>query len=410
MQHPLEAEQRLIGILAQHPDAFMQTADRLKAEDFADPIYRLSYEELRDIYLDGGHITVSDLIERVDARAGRSCAVELYKALEEGISPAMAEGSLRRVLTSSRKRFLSRELAVLHEEVSRTDDLDGIFQRMLQVATEGRDVKGQVFDGQAAGDLFEQHQAERRERKSSIEGFRTGFPAVDAHLGGLVPGRLTIISGASGHGKTAMVCNWLASISIRDKVPGFFASLEMAPRDVLDRMIAILSGATLDTIKLGAVNSIIYQAIEDYRAGALHISDNYPRQIADVIFLAERYSRTHGIRIFALDYAGELVRDTAPRDEGRDERFARWVKLVRDAAKRLSFHALVLCQVNHEGLLAESKKMAHLADAHLHFERQGSRHVLECRKNRFGPAGYRYAIRFNRDTQQMFEEGIERDA
>jgi len=125
--------------------------------------------------------------------------------------------------------------------------------------------------------------------------------------------------------------------------------------------------------------------------------------------MAEKYARVHEIKVLVLDYVGEIVRDPVKFREDRDERFARWVKTIRDLAKRFDFHALVVCQVNQEGALAESKKMAHLVDAHLHFQRDGNQHFLECRKNRFGPADYKYTVEYNRDTQLMKEQGVLKD-
>ena len=60
-----------------------------------------------------------------------------------------------------------------------------------------------------------------------------------------------------------------------------------------------------------------------------------------------------------------------------------------------------------KGQLAESKKMSHIADHWLHFEREYDSYFIECRKNRFGPAGRRYKVVFTKYNQQMSEIGME---
>jgi replicative DNA helicase len=309
-------------------------------------------------------------------------------------------------LDASRRRYLDTQLTGVLDDLGRVDDVQSVFAHLMDIATGGRIVKGEVYEPEATVRRFMERQGQRRQRVDTVEGYRTGWQSLDFHLGGLVPKRLTILSGPSGHGKTSVVVNWLANVCVRDGVPGFFASLEMGVDDIEDRLISVLSGNVLAVVKSGVTNAAIYEATEHYKAGALVLSDNHPRDIHDVAFLAERYSRSHGIKVFVLDYVGELVRDQIRQREERDERFARWTKIVRDMAKRLNFHAVIVAQVNYEGMLAESKKMAHIADHYLHFERVGRKHILECRKNRFGPVGYKYEISYDRQTQRMSEVGI----
>jgi len=404
-----EAEEKLIGLCIQHRDVFVKTADSLKAEDFSDPVYRLAYDEVSEIYLDGGHVETNELIERVQEKYGKPVTAVILRAIEEAVTPASTDWALKNVLSCSKKRFLEQSLTRICDRIGSADDVKPLFDELIRVATEGQHVKGQVYDGRATSERILERQARRRKSEDTIEGYRTGFKIVDLHLGGLVPKRLTILSGPSGHGKTAMSLNWLCHICIEGQVPGLFASLEMAPSDVEDRLVMMLSNSNSRTVKSGTLNTTIYEAVAEIKNGQLYVSDNHPRDIYDVSFLAEKYARVHGIKVLALDYVGEMVRDRVKFREDRDERFARWVKTIRDLAKRLDFHAVVVAQVNYEGALAESKKMQHIADAHLHFHREGTRHILECRKNRFGPSGHRYVIEFDRQTQRMTEEGIRKD-
>jgi len=403
----LEAEQKLIGILIQYPAVFVETADRLRAEDFSDQVYRITYDELRDMYLEKPRVEISELVERVERKTDGPAFAVLHKALEEGVSAASTDWALERVIDASRRRYLDRQMQGMLDKLRRAEDVRPLFAELMTVAVEGRSVSGAVYDGEMSASRIVERQERRRKAGDTVEGYRTGWGTLDFHLGGLVPKRMTILSGPSGHGKTSVVVNWLTRICVLNGVPGLFASLEMGVDDIEDRILSILSGEVLAVVKEGKMTTRIYEALEHYKAGALQVSDNYPRDIHDVAFMAERYARTHGVKILVVDYVGELVRDLIKAREERDERFARWTKILRDLSKRLDIHVVLVAQVNYEGMLAESKKMAHIADAYLHFERgKDGKHRLECRKNRFGPTGYRYEIAYDRQTQRMREVGI----
>jgi len=403
--YPEEAEKIELGkILLNYNNYFLSIQEKLRPDDFYNTTHQEIYRVTRDLYIQTGKIDFAAIAEKCGKYHG-----EIANLVEQSDLYRNLSWPLQKVLSFSRRRKLQNGIYKIQKQIGCVEDEQALFNELADIAVSGRREKGKIYSGNDSANRIFERQIQRQSQKDTIEGFRTGFVHLDHHFGGLVPKRVTLLSGPSGHGKTGMAVNWLSNISIKDNVPGLFVSLEMGASDVEDRFLSILTGISSRNIKAGIMNEIVDKSLVLYKKAPLYVSDNNPRDIHDVCAMIERYALTKEIKFWILDYIGEIVRDEFKGQEGRDERFARWVKLLRDVSKRMDIHGVILCQVNAEGNLAESKKMAHISDGWLHFERDGALHLLECRKNRFGPAGYKYQIDYNRNTQEMIEEGIYHD-
>jgi len=398
-----DPERILIGQLLLDTNYYLSVYEKLDERDFSRPRWRKAWREYKKIWISAGDVDALSLSEACEGNPGPG---ELLQAIEEAALYRSTDWAFRKVKNASGRRILTEGLSRILKKLESTDDPTSLYDELRELALTGRRVPGRVYSAHEMTAQMLKKQEERNERSSPIDGYRTGFPILDSHLGGLAPKRITLLSGPSGHGKTALSLQWLMNISCGENVPVLFASLEMDIWDIQDRLAAQVSSTDLRVIKAGTRSQRYLEGLTQIETSPLLVSDNEPRDIYAVTAMIEKHALRDGIKLWMLDYIGELVRDNPGFREDRDERFARWVKILRDLSKRLALHGIVVCQVNSEGQLAESKKMSHIADAWLHFYREGPRHFLECRKNRFGPSGYVYEISYDRSTQSLYEMEI----
>ena len=401
--HADDAERILIGQLLLEPNYYLQIYEQITADDFARQKHKVAWEAYRKLWAVSGKVEPLELAEETKGSAG---AGELLQAMEDAMVYRSTAWALRKVKAAAGKRRLYEGVLKVLGRIDAVEDPSSLYDELSSLVIAGRHQPGQVYAGREIGERMLVRQDQRRERGDTMDGYRTRFPSLDAHMGGLAPKRLTILSGPSGHGKTALCLQWLANMAIDDCVPSLFASLEMDTGDIQDRLGASLSDMAIRTIRSGAKPTTYVEAVCRIERSTLLVSDNEPRDIYAVCAMIEKHALVDGIKVWMLDYIGELVRDSPGFREERDERFSRWVKMLRDLNKRLGLHGVVVSQVNSERQLAESKKMAHVADAHLHFYRDRGKHYIDCRKNRFGPTGYVYEIAYDRTRQKMEETGI----
>jgi len=403
-QYHEEAERGLLGRLLRDPDYYLEIHDRVSPDDFYQDKHKSIFSAFRECYLETGSVEFLQIHERLN---GQVPAAYLHQIEESGQLFRTGDWALRQILEHSGKRRLQEGLIRIEQGMGDKDEKQ-VCEELLNLAVQVRREKGTVYGPDACADLaFDLIEERRKNGTSHVQGYRTGFERVDFHTGGLQGQRLTLLSGPTGHGKTATALNWMANICVSGKVPGLFITLEMREQDCINRILAMLSNQDVRAIEKGHINSAIGEGLERIRKGNLFISDNASRDVQDVALVIEKYAVLHRVRLWCLDYVGRLDRDNKRIDEARDERFARWVKLLWNVTQRHNLHGIIVSQVNAHEEVSESKKIEHEVDASFFFKRmKGDGHVLHCSKNRFGPAGYRYAVDFSQNTQRMQEQGI----
>ena len=193
---------------------------------------------------------------------------------------------------------------------------------------------------------------------------RTGLAALDSrHGGGLHPGRLYVVAGRPGWGKSALAIQMTAEAA-KAGYGVAFASLEMGSDDVMLRLGAYLSGVhlmdrdvtarPLQEWERGAVSA----ARDEIAGWNLHVRCQ-PTSAAQFVDWASSLKASHGVGVVVLDYIG-LVTGKA--------RQSAWERIgeASVACKQLALHgvAVVVCaQLNREAENHARPRADHLSGA-----------------------------------------------
>jgi len=376
--------------------------------------WRAAYEALLCVFDATGEVAYPDAMKALsDAGIGGVDWLErIHAAEEESYGLRHTLWPVRRIRVEAERLGLVEVIGTASERLAAGQDSRDVAVDLQRGLSRVVQDSGTVHQAQEAADLAFAA-IEARASGSGADGeIATGFPSIDSELRGLSLGTLTLISGPTGNGKTSLAVNWMHEICLTRGESGLFVSLEMSARDMIDRFVARASGHTLNTIWDGTLDGSVKAAISKLNESGLAVTDNSPRTITQILALIERESVSRGIKVFCVDYVGEIVEDRRKKeDERNDQMYRRWIKLLRQACVAYGIHGLVLCQNNKEGDLAESKAMSHVADTWLHFWRDATGgHRLMVRKARKGPVGQTYRIHFDPARQVMRELGRETSA
>jgi len=396
----IEAERALIGKFMLDADYYLKARDELDPMDFSDVGLRRAYVAMESIYLRDGKIEILALIDAIKDDPQAATFSTLNDCASEAELFRANDWPRRTVLELSRKRRLRDGLRRIANELN-SGNAD-VHQDLISLVFDTHKHSGRVLSAQTLADEgFETYEKWRTSGRT-LEGPRTGFPTLDEHLGGLVPGRVTLLYGPTGRGKTQIVLNWLARL-IQDNVPCLFVTLEMRPQDILNRLLAILSGLSMSEICAGRLNDIATKWLTWIRSSRLWTADNMPRTAADVALVIEKHALLEGVQVAFVDHIGEIAWDNPKRREDRDERFGRWLEIIRAPLVRHGVHGVIVAQANRQEEIGESLKLAQKADAALALRMTEEGPALDAVKNRFGPAGVRYALWMNGATQRVRE-------
>jgi len=235
-----------------------------------------------------------------------------------------------------------------------------------------------------------------------LPGIPTGLSALDRILGGLCPGRLTVIAGKPGAGKTTLMLQ-TALTAARAGHSVVIVSCEMTEPEVCRVMLSRHAGISLspaDVLALDertraeqrrrlmdAADQIAMMPIAiEYRPG---ISSGQIRHLL-------RHHAQRGAKLAVVDYI-QLVDGRTRRDQSREQEVAEVALTLKTLAGQLGMSIVAGSQVNDAGEVRESRAIEQHADALIVLERADVGDVLnpppvrtievQIRKNRHGAVG-----------------------
>jgi replicative DNA helicase len=204
----------------------------------------------------------------------------------------------------------------------------------------------------------------RLDHDADFFGLSTGWKDLDAQLGGLEAGNLTIVGARPSMGKTVFMLNVAEYVGIKLKKKVLILNFEMDELQLGRRQIASLARINQKVLKhpkeatqqdwaavASAVNQI--QGAENYIVINAHGKSG--KQIAYMI--KKVHKQLGGLDFLGVDYLSLVKVDDKNRNVGLGE----VTKIIRNLSKRLGYHALVLSQLNR-GLESRSDKRPVNAD------------------------------------------------
>lgn len=333
------AEQALIAetICAIEGTDIATTIDRIEAEDFGDTAHQTIWRAVKAIHKDGKRPSLPAVDEQlktwgaVQTAGGSAYLGELLDALNQMVG---IEEAARLVWDAASRRRIAQEARLTAEAASgEGGSLKNATARMrdLLESLENRSaVQEPVLDGWRA--IVEEHDRE------ALPCLETGFGALN-DLVQFSPGRLYVVGGRPGSGKTTLTLQIaLQALSRYDEAHALFVSCEMGPGELVKKALCTLSGQDfLAPFTARASDFSRGKALSD--AGQyekllrrLHLS--YSRSIDDVRKAANRLiSQGKPLKMIVVDYISAM---SAPNKAGQMETRSREVGAVSRECKRMA--------------------------------------------------------------------------
>lgn len=354
MPRNLEAERALLGMLLK--DGRLLAETDLRPDELYLESHRALFAAMREVERRGAPVDVVTVNEAL-AKSGALSAVGAELAEDLCLDSSAAMGTAvrhyariirgkarRRTLIAAAMDIASKGYAADFDD----DELTAHAERsMLAVmACPGSDEPATfaTIAGEFLADLYD-----RMEGKSK-RGCSTGLPALDQKIGGLKAGRLYVVAGAPGMGKTALGMDLVMAAAYHDRRPLVF-SLEMTRIELFGRRVsaaAAVDGQLIDNATLTSRElTCVVDATAHLSGVPVTVDDRGAVSMAYIASQCRRNAMRHGpLGLVVVDYV-QLTSGT-DKKATRERQVAEVTSGLKALAKELDCPVIALSQLNRE--------------------------------------------------------------
>ena len=365
----IEAECGVLGSLIIDPDALSRVSDRLAPADFYRNAHRTIYEaivHLAQQRTPADFVTLCEQLDRADMLeevGGAATIAELQHAVPTSANVVhyaaiVAEKALYRRLIHAAGEMAASAYAEETDALERAEQ--AIFALGKVAETSALTPLSQILDT-CFTQLSQVH-----EQRRAVVGVPTGFPDLDAPLGGMQRSDLIILAARPGTGKTALALNIAANAAYGHNLRVGMFSLEMNKEQLGLRLLSMCSRVDQMRLRMGWVEDRewekIVEAMTSLSDGPVWIDDTGGLALSALRSRARRLQAECGIDLLIVDYLQLMHADLAgKRYQNREQEIAEISRGLKGIAKELDIPVLALAQLSR-AVEGRASKVPQLSD------------------------------------------------
>lgn len=311
----VEAEEAVLGSVLIDPDAMLELGGRLSAQDFFLVKHAIIFEALERLARRGDpidYLTATDELRqmgKLDEIGGAAYLMYLMSHTPSSLYAAAYGELVKR--TSYRRRVLAEASTLARTAHDGDIDSYAVQEAVEEAADRIRDAlppRDDYLSGRAAlahyADIIRE-----RTRQDAPETLSVPWEALSRYVAGVKPGKVILVSGFSGEGKTIVLeelAEWWAMMG--HKV--LYITTELTREDMLDRMVCRHTGIPYNELisKSADADQVIRRVGRQVSAWIGNI-DYWETNGASarVIYGQIRRAEKKGRRLVFIDYLSEAV-------------------------------------------------------------------------------------------------------
>ncbi|MBT3786593.1 replicative DNA helicase [bacterium] len=362
--HNLEAEQNLLATLLNFPEKVQDLQGKVRREDFYKKIHQEVYQAILDLDSSGDEVDFVTVGDRLDSsrtyqeQDGRVYLEGLMQIVPGSANPAtyakiLTDKSRRRKLIHILREFMSRSFDTSEEMEFLLQEVE---QRVFGVADFSSE-KSYRPAREIADESWEIIAQLHNQDDSQTRGVPSGFKDLDQLTNGFQESDMIVVGARPSMGKTALCLQLALHASLKCEVPTIIYSLEMAGKQLINRMlsgIAEIDGMNLQKGRLSDNEiSRLTRALGQIDAAPLFINEyagmTLPDIRNDLRRLGRKLSRGKNpqkLGLVIIDYLQLILSfDKKPNEQERIAEISRGLKGI---AREFKVPIIVLSQLSRK--------------------------------------------------------------
>ena len=296
------------------------------------------YNVMKQLYRKGKKISPISIAKKMEYQMELLTEIAEYKTLY---------GDFEEYLTELKKYKKKREL------VKKANELQELAREELEIKEYQNKAEELIFEiEEESNDRIYNLDDSLAEVYMRITGdkennyIKTGYPSLDAKVGGLIPGHLTVVAASTSMGKSAFAINLAYNLLKRGKGVCFI-SLEMEHHEITERLLVQDSRVPKSRYRRRlkeAEEKNIDESLSRLMDKNMTISDKRGLTTVDIKARARRIARKHDFDLIVIDYLQNIMIENDGVNHAKAVGIA--VNELRNLAQELNCNVLLLSQVN----------------------------------------------------------------
>ena len=363
-----ELEQQVLGAIVLKPAIMDEIASRLQAEDFYWQAHQLIYQAMKDLMTANQPIDLVMLSEQLESSGNlQKVGGSLYLASLTDLiaAPSGVVQWAEQLKEYSRRRVLIQKSIELQEKAfDLTANVDEFAADLHEVADTV--MQDRVNVSAQRPDVLVERFLDYTERLCSEvgRGIPTPIYGLNAKIGGLRGGEITVVGARPGCGKTALALN-MFHYAVKKRHPAAFISLEMTAESLFSRMVAAEKQVDAQKFRMGSFKDEDIEKIKEWA----DFFRNCPARIYDCPSMtplefrsqARKWVREFGCEVIFLDYLQLMQPDR--KHPSREREIAEASRTIKETALELNIPIVINSQVNREAEKTHKVLLSHLRES-----------------------------------------------
>jgi len=366
--HDDQTERAVLGALLYDPSILDTVINIIKPEDFYNVKNRTLYDAIINLLEEGKFldpVVLKNYLEKQDKLKILGSENYITLVLQEAAPPNAVETLANQLKEKSIARGLiqiAKDILIKSKTVKDINELIEEAENQIFKLSEEKSIS----DYYSLGELLKETLNiinELSKQESIVTGLPSGFYELDRLTTGFHKGDLVIVAARPAMGKTAFSLSILYNVSVIEKMPSAFFSLEMSKEQIAMRLLCQETRIPLRKVRSGFLTKdelelLTEKAMEMHNA-PIYIDDTASLSILDLRAKARKLKREKDIQLVVIDYL-QLMR-SARRVENRQQEVAEISRGLKGLAKDLNIPVIALAQLSRQAEM-RSDKRPQLAD------------------------------------------------